>query len=310
MTRSIRSSLSAVAAVAAAATFVLGTGFIASPAVAQEYGTPYGPSSQDAVDRMIRMAALKDGDVVADLGSGNGQIIIAAARSNPTVRGWGVDLQEWLVKTATEEAAKQGVSDRATFTQFNAFDVDLRKVDVVNMWLFANLTRLLQPKILAEAKPGTRVIVNGQLIGTDSILGLWQPDMIDREGSSPIMLWYVPAKVAGYWTWTLPLNATSQTYDVIMNQAFQVAEGFARVGNRRESLTDVKLRGDDLSFTFELTLTGVGRTRHEFSGKVNGDQIKGTVKVVMPEGKTQEIPWTATRTATSGYFRPTGIDVR
>jgi len=309
MTRCILGSSSVLAAVVAAATFVLGAGLTASPALAQEYGTPYGPSSQDAVDRMIRMAALKDGDVVADLGSGNGQIIIAAVRSNPTVRGWGVDLQEWLVKTATEEAAKQGVSDRATFTQYNAFDVDLREVNVINMWLFANLTRLLQPKILAEAKPGTRVIVNGQLIGTDNILGLWQPDVIDREGSSPIMLWYVPARVAGAWTWTLPLNGTSQTYDVIMNQAFQAAEGFARVGNRRESLTDVKLRGEDLSFTFELTLTGVGRTRHEFSGKVSGDRIKGTVKVEMPEGKTQELPWTATRT-TSGYFRPTGIDVK
>ena len=279
-------------------------------ALAQEYATPFGPSSQDAVNRMIRLAALKDGDVVADLGSGNGQIIIAAAKSNPKVRGWGVDLQEWLVKTATEEAAKQGVSDRAQFSQRNAFDVDLGQVNVINMWLFANLTRLLQPKILAEARPGTRVIVNGQLIGTDNILGLWHPDVIDREGSSPIMLWIVPARVAGYWTWDLPLNGTTQTYDVIMNQAFQNAEGFARVGNRRESLTDVKLRGEDLSFVFDMTLTGVGRTKHEFSGKVNGDTIKGSVKVAIPEGKPVELPWTARRVAKSGWFRPTGIDFK
>jgi precorrin-6B methylase 2 len=277
---------------------------------AQEYATPFGPSSQDAVNRMIRLAALKDGDVVADLGSGNGQIIIAAAKSNPKVRGWGVDLQEWLVKTATEEAAKQGVSDRAQFSQRNAFDVDLSQVNVINMWLFANLTRLLQPKILAEARPGTRVIVNGQLIGTDNILGLWQPDVVDREGSSPIMLWIVPARVAGYWTWDLPLNGTTQTYDVIMNQAFQNAEGFARVGNRRESLTDVKLRGEDLSFVFDMTLTGVGRTKHEFSGKVDGDTIKGTVKVALAEGKPMELPWTARRAARSGWFRPTGIDFK
>ncbi len=277
---------------------------------AQEYATPFGPSSQDAVNRMIRLAALKDGDVVADLGSGNGQIIIAAAKSNPKVRGWGVDLQEWLVKTATEEAAKQGVSDRAQFSQRNAFDVDLREVNVINMWLFANLTRLLQPKILAEARPGTRVIVNGQLIGTDNILGLWQPDQIDREGSSPIMLWIVPARVQGYWTWDLPLNGTAQTYDVIMNQAFQQAEGFARVGNRRESLTDVKLRGEELSFVFDMTLTGVGRTKHEFSGKVNGETIKGTVKVSMAEGKPAELPWTARRVSKSGWFRPTGIDFK
>jgi precorrin-6B methylase 2 len=277
---------------------------------AQEYATPFGPSSQDAVNRMIKLAALRDGDVVADLGSGNGQIIIAAAKSNPKVRGWGVDLQEWLVKTATEEAAKQGVSDRAQFSQRNAFDVDLREVNVINMWLFANLTRLLQPKILAEARPGTRVIVNGQLIGTENILGLWQPDQIDREGSSPIMLWIVPARVQGYWTWDLPFNGTSLTYDVIMNQAFQQAEGFARVGNRRESLTDVRLRGEDLSFVFDMTLTGIGRTKHEFSGKVNGESIKGVVKVSTAEAKPMELPWTARRVAKSGWFRPTGIDFK
>ena len=295
---------------AAAAGLVAGAFGSIRAAHAQEYATPFGPSSPDAVSRMIKLAALKDGDVVADLGSGNGQIIIAAVKSNPKVRGWGVDLQEWLVKTATEEAAKQGVSDRAQFSQRNAFDVDLREASVINMWLFANLTRLLQPKILAEARPGTRVIVNGQLIGTENILGLWQPDQIDREGSSPIMLWIVPARVQGFWTWDLPLGGTTQTYDVIMNQAFQQAEGFARVGNRRESLTEVKLRGEDLSFVFDMTLTGVGRTKHEFSGKVNGDTIKGTVKVSMAESKPMELPWIARRVAKSGWFRPTGIDLK
>jgi precorrin-6B methylase 2 len=294
---------------AAAAGLVAGAIGSIRGARAQEYATPFGPSSQDAVNRMIRLAALKDGDVVADLGSGNGQIIIAAARSNPKVRGWGVDLQDWLVKTATEEAARQGVSDRAQFSQRNAFDVDLREVDVINMWLFANLTRLLQPKILAEARPGARVIVNGQLIGTDNILGLWQPDLIDREGSSPIMLWIVPARVQGYWTWDLPLNGSPLTYDVIMNQAFQQAEGFARVGNRRESLTEVRLNGADLSFVFEMTLAGVGKTRHEFAGKVRGDTINGTVKVALPEGRKLELPWVARRVANSGWFRPTGIDL-
>jgi len=302
MTRNSRFTRAAFAAVTGLS--MLGCALLAQ---AQEYGTPFGPSSKDAVDRMIKLAALRDGDVVADLGSGNGQIIIAAALSNPKVRGWGVDIQEWLVKSATEEAAKQGVSDRAQFTQLNAFDVDLRDVNVINMWLFANLTRLLQPKILAEARPGTRVIVNGQLIGTESILGNWQPDLIDREGSSPIMLWVVPAKVEGSWTFDLALPGGTHSYDVIMQQQFQVADGFMRVGNRRERISEPKLSGEQLSFVFEMTISGVGRTRHEFSGRVRGDQITGTVKLALPEGKTAELPWVAYRTPASAYFRPTGL---
>ena len=292
------------------ALFAMG-GAVALPLRAQEYATPFGPSNPEAVARMIKLAALRDGDVVADLGSGNGQIIIAAVRSNPKVRGWGVDLQEWLVKTATEEAAKQDVSDRAQFFQRNAFDVDLREVNVINMWLFANLTRLLRPKILAEARPGTRVIVNGQLIGTENILGNWQPDLIDKEGTNPIMLWIVPARIEGAWQWELPLAGSTQTYEAVLAQQFQNAEGFARVGNRRESLTSMSLRGDQLSFVFDMTITGVGRTRHEFSGRVNGDQITGTVKVALPEGKSADLPWAARRVASSGFItRPTGIDLK
>jgi hypothetical protein len=59
-----------------------------------------------------------------------------------------------------------------------------------------------------------------------------------------------------------------------------------------------------------MTLTGVGRTKHEFSGKVDGDTIKGTVKVALAEGKPMELPWTARRVARSGWFRPTGIDFK
>ena len=299
-----RALLSTGAAVLAAAALP------ATRAQAQEYGTPYGPSNADSVKRMIQLADLRDGNVVADLGSGNGQIIIAAALSNPKVRGWGVDLQEWLVKTAIESAAKQGVSDRAQFFQRNAFDVDLREVDVINMWLFANLTRLLRTKILAEARPGTRVLVNGQLIGTENILGNWQPDLVDRESPNPILKWWVPAKVEGNWTWQLPLGGTPYTYDFVLQQQFQVVEGTGRVGNRREAISDTRLRGTELSFVFDMTVTGFGRAKHEFVGQVAGDQIRGKVTVSPVDGKPFDLPWTATRTPTSGWFRPTGLDLK
>jgi hypothetical protein len=95
-----------------------------------------------------------------------------------------------------------------------------------------------------------------------------------------------------------------------MQQQFQVVEGSARVGNRRESFGETKLRGDELSFSFDVTLPEAGRTRHEFSGRVSGDQINGKVRLSMPEGRSMELPWLARRTTISAWFRPTGVDLK
>src|SRR5207253_126073 len=125
---------------------------------AQEVFSPFVGSQPDNVERMVRLAKLKAGDVVVDLGSGDGRIVFAAAKSNPKVRGWGVDLDARLVKDSNEAARKAGLANRVEFFQQNVFDADLSKVDVIFMWLFPELQRLLRTKILAEARPGTRVV--------------------------------------------------------------------------------------------------------------------------------------------------------
>jgi hypothetical protein len=92
-----------------------------------------------------------------------------------------------------------------------------------------------------------------------------------------------------------------------VEQRFQAVEGVARAGDRREVLHDAKLQGEDMSFTLTLTLEGIGFTRHAFRGKVRGDRIEGTVSLSpAPHEKTFELPWRATRSATSAYFAPTG----
>jgi len=86
----------------------------------------------------------------------------------------------------------------------------------------------------------------------------------------------------------------------------------ARAGNRREMLHDVKLGGEDLSFTLGMTLDDIGFVRHVFRGKVRGDAIVGTVNVTLPPNheKSIELPWRATRSATSAYFAPTGTNIQ
>jgi hypothetical protein len=283
---------------------LLGFALQSGGAQAQERFSPFVPSDQDNVERMLKLAQLKDDDVVVDLGSGDGRIVLTAARMNSKLRGFGLDIDEKLVIESNAAARAQGVADRVQFFHRNAFDADLREASVIAMWLWPELQVLLRPVILAQARPGTRVITNLWDIGS------WKPDAEDLEPSRVVM-WIVPARVAGYWSWELTFDGRPVAYSAIKEQHFQVVEGMVRAGNRRELLQDVKLRGEDISFTLMMTVEGVGFVRHVFRGKVQGDAIVGTASVSLPpHEKTLELPWRATRTVTSVYFDPTGTNIQ
>jgi precorrin-6B methylase 2 len=276
----------------------------ASPATAQERFSPYVPSDQENVERMLKLAQLRDDDVVVDLGSGDGRIVLTAARMNKKLRGWGVDIDEKLVRESNATARARGVADRVQFFHRNAFDADLREATVIAMWLWPEMQLLLRPLILAQARPGTRIVTNLWDLGS------WRPDEEDLEPQRVVM-WIVPARVAGNWSWELPLAGRRVAYAAIKEQHFQVVEGVVRAGNRRELLQDVKLRGEDISFTLMMTLEDVGFVRHAFRGKVRGDAIVGTASVSLPpHEKTIELQWRATRTESSAYFEPTGTNVQ
>ena len=92
-------------------------------------------------------------------------------------------------------------------------------------------------------------------------------------------MWIVPARVAGAWEWELSVAGRRFRYSSFVEQHFQMVEGVARTGDRREVLESMTLRGADITFALNITLDQLGLTRHEFSGKVESDQIVGTVKV-------------------------------
>ena len=272
---------------------------------AQERFSIFVPSEQENVDRMLKLAGLRDDDVVVDLGSGDGRVVLTAARLNPKLRGWGVDIDEKLVASSNAAAQAQGVSDRVHFLHLNAFDADLREATVIAMWFWPEMQRMMRPVILSQARPGTRIVTNLWDMGS------WQPDVADNNGPT-VNLWIVPAKVEGYWSWELVLAGRKVAYGAVKEQRFQAVEGVVRAGKRREVLNDMKLRGEEISFTLAMTLDGIGFVRHEFKGKVRGDAIEGTARVWLPphEGKPVEVPWRAARTATTSYFEPTGVDVK
>jgi SAM-dependent methyltransferase len=279
---------------------------------AQERFSPFVGSNPENVRRMVELAALRSGDTVIDLGSGDGRIVFAAVEGRPGVRGLGVDINAELVQKSNAAARAQGVADRVQFVHQNAFDADLAKADVVFMWLFPELMRLLRPKILAQARPGTRVVAATWDLGT------WQADVIDDQGGAmpAIRKWIVPAKVEGAWDWDLRLRDRTYRFNALFEQRMQQAEGVTRVGNRREALQHVILRGEAIQFSSRMTLPGTGFTQIAFVGRIRGDTIEGMADAAIPmpgdDEETMEhvrLPWHARRTATVGYFATTGTDI-
>ena len=169
------------------------------------------------------------------------------------------------------------------------------------MWLFPELMRLLRPVILERARPGTRVLTSTWDLGT------WQPDKVDSDGTS-IYMWIVPARVAGGWHWDLEVAGKRIRYATTLEQRFQIRGG-RTCRRRREVLEGATLQGSDIAFTLKITLDGLGLTQHEFSGKVDGNQIAGTVKVTPAEQRTSTLPWRAQRVERSDYFAPTGTEM-
>jgi SAM-dependent methyltransferase len=270
----------------------------------QERFSIFVPTEQDDVPRMLKLAGLHDGDVVFDLGSGDGRIVLEAAKLNATARGRGVEIDEKLVMESRNTAKANGIADRVEFIHQNAFDADLKDATIIAMWLWPELMRMLRPKILAEARPGTRVVTRTWDLGS------WKPDAQDNAGSQ-IFMWIVPAKVQGNWNWTLPLEKTKRSYAAVFEQRFQEAEGVVRSGNRRAVFDGVKLKGDEISFALMMTIDGIGLVRHQFNGRVRGDVIDGTVSALYePYEKPVELPWHAERASTSAYFAPTGLDAK
>jgi hypothetical protein len=274
----------------------------ATSASAQERFSFFQASTPESVERMLKLANLKDDDVIVDLGSGNGLIVLTAAKMNAKLRGWGVDIDPKLVAESNGLAKAQRVANRVKFIHQNAFDADLREATVITMWLFPELMRLLRPIILERARPGTRVLTSTWDLGT------WPADATDN-GNPTIYLWTVPARVAGNWSWELSLNGQRVNYAAVLEQQFQIAEGVARAGAHREVLTDMKLNGENISFELAVTIEGLGLIRHEFKGKARGDRIEGSAQVVLPEGNRVTLPWQASRTAQSAYFEPTGVSM-
>ncbi|WP_373542826.1 cyclopropane-fatty-acyl-phospholipid synthase family protein [Chamaesiphon sp.] len=157
-------------------------------AIAQpQLDVPYVPTPTAVVNAMLTLGNVKKNDVLYDLGSGDGRIVITAAQKFGT-RGVGIDIDPQRVKDANQNAQKAGVTDRVEFRQQDLFTTDLRNATIVTLYLLPEINLKLRPRLLSQLKPGTRIVSHAFDMGD------WKPQKVVKVGSETIYYWTVPAK--------------------------------------------------------------------------------------------------------------------
>jgi precorrin-6B methylase 2 len=226
-----------------------------------EQRAPFVTTPSDVVMRMLRLAGTGPADLVADLGSGDGRIVIAAAREFGA-HGLGIELDPRLVETSRENAKAAAVADRAAFVHGDALLADISKASVVTVYLLPHLMDRLQPRFLEELHPGTRIVSHAF-----AMTG-WKPDRAEtmrlpgrhpgQGDESTLYLWVVPAATRGKWQggeWRLQVE-----------QNFQEIEVDGTRGGRTVPITGARLSGRDISWEADGA---------RFRGRVEGERIVG-----------------------------------
>jgi SAM-dependent methyltransferase len=238
---------------------------------------PYVPSPQSVVSDMLKLAEVGPEDFVIDLGSGDGRIVLTAAKLFGA-RGFGVEIKDELVRQSNEAAKAQGLADRVRFINADLFKTDISQASVLTMYLLPDTVNMLKEKLLAELKPGTRILSH------DYPLAGWIPEkyvQMDLEDKVPISgvtttliyLYVVPAKVAGIWTAKMPPSVSREPVRLDLRQQLTRVSGYARVGGKDIPLDEPKLRGERLSFR----LVSGGRI-HDFTAALKGAAFEGVVR--------------------------------
>ncbi len=254
--------------------------FASARAATLDVPTPYIPSTHGNVDEMLRLAGVTPQDVVYDLGSGDGRIVISAARDYGA-SGVGIDIDAALVRDSTQNARKAGVAKRTEFRHSDIFALDLRPATVVTMYLLTSLVHKLEPKLLAELRPGTRIVTH------DYGFAQWQPDLTVKI-SKTYMLYVVPAKVGGAWRIDAPMTR-GREFLLDLTQRYQVLGGGVRVQGGFLPAFEAKLSGERVSFV--LIDDDVS---YRFEGDVRGDVMEGVVRYGIGP-KLNEQRWRAAR---------------
>ena len=231
---------------------------------AQDLDVPFVPTSENVVKLMLDVVNVGPGDYVIDLGSGDGRIVIAAAKRGAT--GHGIDIDPRRIKEARDNAVREGVDKKVLFIQDDLFKTDFSRASVVTMYLLNSVNLKLRPHLLKNLRPGTRIVSH------DFDMDDWKPDKYLKEGYSDVYYWVIPAKADGNWKWNT--GGTDFTMNVKQNyQEITVSVTSAKTVFQTEESV---LSGERISFTALHPSNG---SKYVFSGRIDGKSITGTVQV-------------------------------
>jgi SAM-dependent methyltransferase len=255
------------------------------------FDVPYVPSKPEVVAAMLRMAKVTKNDVLYDLGCGDGRIVITAAQLYGT-RGVGIDIDPERIRESKENAAAAQVENLVKFLQQDLFQSDFHEATVVSLYLLTSVNLRLRPILLRQLLPGTRIVSHNYAMDT------WKPDdstvVMVNEQSHSVYFWVVPANVSGTWEGSWADGSHGKDFSLELEQHFQWPSGKIGLGAEEIWLSDLRLNGDKFEFTAKSG-SDVAVPRMVFTGRVSGEEMKGTVEVIPASGQNSRKSWIAKR---------------
>lgn len=249
---------------------------------------PYIQTPTNVVDAMLSIANVGPRDYVVDLGSGDGRIVIAAAKRYHA-RALGIDYDRTLIAESRASATREGVADRVDFLHQDIFLADFRDATVVTMYLLPEVNLELRPRILFGLRPGTRVVSH------DWDMADWEPDSrlvvpapdktVGLLKQSTVYLWIVPARIAGYWRGTLAGPGGEEPVVLDFAQRFQHLS--TTVWLRRWTLAGSgRLRGNTLSLNLARSpwmpdAAPLSFTLRVADGRLEGEAADGEQRYIL-----------------------------
>jgi len=261
--------------------------WLATPAVAQvqPQDAPFVPTPQPIVEAMLQLANVSARDVVYDLGSGDGRVVITAARKYGA-RAVGVELDPHLVIQSEEAARQAGVERLTQFLEQDLYTVDLAPATVVSLYLWPRMYDKLAPRLL-KLRPGTRIVIYRWGFTE------WKPDRREGSGDEAYFLYLVPAQAAGRWRVSAQVAAGApREYEIEFRQRYQEVRAEARDAAGPVAVSEARLAGDRIRFVL-----GEGATRHSFEGRIAGNAASGLARST---GAPAEAAWHGERLSPGG----------